>query len=199
MKIIAALGNPGKQYEFTRHNAGFLMADFYAQEHNFSINRIKFKGLTGEIMINGEKILFLKPQTFMNLSGESVWEAADFYKVPPEDILVIYDDVSMELGRLRIRRKGTDGGHNGIKNIIYHMHSDAFPRIKIGISEKHFGDLKDFVLSPFSNSSLEVLREIAKINMGVIDTFIKDGVDAAMNRYNATNLGKKEEGEETDD
>lgn len=193
MKIIAALGNPGKQYEFTRHNAGFLMADFYARRHDFSINRIKFKGLTREIVVNGEKALFLKPQTFMNMSGESIREAADFYKVPVEDILVIYDDLSLELGRLRIRRKGTDGGHNGIKNIIYHMQSDTFPRVKIGIGEKRFGDLRNFVLSPFSNSNLEILREIAKINMDVIDTFIKDGVDAAMNRYNATNLTKEEE------
>ena len=185
--------------EFTRHNAGFLMADFYAQEHNICINRIKFKGLIGDTIINGEKILFLKPQTFMNLSGESVREAADFYKIPTEDILVIYDDISLELGRLRVRRKGTDGGHKGIKNIIYHLHSDAFPRIKIGINEKHFGDLKDFVLSPFPASSLKVLREIAKINMQVIDTFVKDGPDAAMNRYNATNLEKKEEGEKNHD
>lgn len=199
MKMIVALGNPGKQYEFTRHNAGFLMADFYAQEHNICINRIKFKGLIGDTIINGEKILFLKPQTFMNLSGESVREAADFYKIPTEDILVIYDDISLELGRLRVRRKGTDGGHKGIKNIIYHLHSDAFPRIKIGINEKHFGDLKDFVLSPFPASSLKVLREIAKINMQVIDTFVKDGPDAAMNRYNATNLEKKEEGEKNHD
>lgn len=194
MKLIVALGNPGKQYAFTRHNAGFLMADFYAQEHNFSINRIKFKGLVGETVISGEKILFLKPQTFMNLSGESVREAADFYKIPSEDILVIYDDISLELGRLRIRRKGTDGGHNGIKNIIYHLNSDVFPRVKIGINEKRLGTVKDFVLSPFPNSSLEVLREIAKINMDVIDTFVTEGVDAAMNRYNATNLMK--EGEE---
>ncbi len=195
MKMIVALGNPGKQYEFTRHNAGFLMADFYAQEHNFSINRIKFKGLTGETILHGEKVLFLKPQTFMNLSGESVREAADFYKLPDEDILVVYDDISLNLGRLRIRRKGTDGGHNGIKSIIYHLQSDAFPRVKIGINEPHPGDLKDYVLSSFSQDSLNILKEIAKINMQVIDTFIKEGVDAAMNRFNSTDLCKKEEEE----
>ncbi len=193
MKLIVALGNPGKQYEFTRHNAGFLMMDFYAQEHNISINRIKFKGLMGEAVIRGEKVLFLKPQTFMNLSGESVRQAADFYKIPAEDILVIYDDISLQLGRLRIRRKGTDGGHNGIKNIIYHLNSDTFPRVKIGIDEPHFGDRKDFVLSAFSKESLELLKEIAKINMQVIDTFVGDGVDAAMNRFNATDLQKEEE------
>ncbi len=193
MKLIVALGNPGKQYEFTRHNAGFLMLDFFAREHNISINRIKFKGLMGETVIRGEKILFLKPQTFMNLSGESVREAADFYKIPAEDILVIYDDISLQLGRLRIRRKGTDGGHNGIKNIIYHLNSDTFPRVKIGIDEPHFGDRKDFVLSPFSKEGLEILKEIAKINMQVIDTFLCDGVDAAMNRFNATDLQKEED------
>ncbi len=197
MKLIVALGNPGKQYEFTRHNAGFLMMDFYAQEHNIAIQRIKFKGLMGEAVINGEKVLFLKPQTFMNLSGESVREVSEFYKIPPEDILVIYDDISLPLGRLRVRRKGTDGGHNGIKNIIYHLNSDAFPRIKIGIEEPHFGDRKDFVLSPFSKESLECLKEIAKINMKVIDTFLQKGVDAAMNRYNSTDL--KKEGESNHD
>lgn len=199
MKLIVALGNPGKQYELTRHNAGFLMADFYAREHNFAINRIKFKGLVGEAILHGEKVIFLKPQTFMNLSGESVREAADFYKLPDEDILVIYDDISLNLGRLRIRRKGTDGGHNGIKNIIYHLQSNEFPRVKIGINEPHPSNLKDYVLSPFSQDSLKVLREIAKINMQVIDTFIKEGVDTAMNRFNATDLCKKEEEEENND
>ena len=170
--LIVGLGNPGSKYAFTRHNAGFLCLDLLAQEQNVQINRIKFKGVLGEARLGGKRCLLLKPQTFMNNSGESVRDAAAFYKIPPERVLVIFDDVSLPCGRLRIRRKGTDGGHNGIKSIIYHLHSDAFPRIKLGVGEKPNPewDLADWVLSDFSKAELTDLRSAAeKIVCGDIE------------------------------
>ena len=187
MKIIVGLGNPGKQYEFTRHNAGFLMVDFFASENNFEIKKFKNKALTAEFNIGGEKVLFVKPQTYMNLSGESVREIVNFYKVEPKDVLVIYDDISLPLGRLRIRAKGTDGGHNGIKNIIYQLKTDEIPRVKIGVSGNGDKPLVDYVLGGFSKSDLEVLREIAKINIDIIKTFVEYDVTVAMNKFNSTN------------
>ena len=191
MKLIIGLGNPGKQYEFTRHNAGFLMVDYFANENNFEIKKFKNKALTAETNIGGEKVIFVKPQTFMNLSGESVREIVNFYKVNTKDILVIYDDISLPLGRLRIRAKGTDGGHNGIKNIIYQLKTDEFPRVKIGVSGNGDKPLVDYVLGAFSKSDLEVLKEIAKINMDIIKTFVEYDVTVAMNKFNSTNLCKE--------
>lgn len=193
MKIIAGLGNPGTKYEFTRHNTGFLMVDYYAQKKGFNINKLKNNALTGEYLANGEKILFVKPQTFMNLSGEAIRALADYYKVDDEDILVIYDDISLPLGRMRIRKKGTDGGHNGIKNIIYQLQSDTFPRIKIGVSMCDKEKMIDHVLGTFSKKELEILKEMAEVTVKAIDTFLKDGADAAMNIYNSTDLTKKAE------
>ena len=139
--MIVGLGNPGKQYENTRHNAGFLAVDTIAQKHHTDIKRIKFKGLVGECSLGGKKALLLKPSTFMNLSGQSVREAMQFYKLPPEKVLVIFDDINLEPGKLRIRRrKGSDGGHNGMKNIIYLAGSDQFPRIKLGVGKKPHPD-----------------------------------------------------------
>ena len=134
--IIAALGNPGKKYEMTRHNAGFIFADMLAEKHGVSVNKIQFKAVTGLIDLAGHKCLLMKPQTFMNLSGEAVRQAAQFYKIPPENIIVVFDDISLPCGKLRIRRKGSDGGHNGMKNIIYQLNSDKCPRIKLGVGEK---------------------------------------------------------------
>ncbi|MBQ4111125.1 MAG: aminoacyl-tRNA hydrolase [Clostridia bacterium] len=191
MKLIIGLGNPGKQYEFTRHNAGFLMVDYFANENNFEIKKFKNRALTAETNISGEKVIFVKPQTFMNLSGESVREIVNFYKADTKDILVIYDDISLPLGRLRIRAKGTDGGHNGIKNIIYQLKTDEFPRVKIGVSGNGDKPLVDYVLGAFSKSELEVLKEIAKINMDIIKTFVEYDVTVAMNKFNSTNLSKE--------
>ena len=191
MKLIIGLGNPGKQYEFTRHNAGFRMVDYFANENNFEINKFKNRALTAETNISGEKVIFVKPQTFMNLSGESVREIVNFYKADTKDILVIYDDISLPLGRLRIRAKGTDGGHNGIKNIIYQLKTDEFPRVKIGVSGNGDKPLVDYVLGAFSKSELEVLKEIAKINMDIIKTFVEYDVTVAMNKFNSTNLSKE--------
>ena len=136
MYIIAGLGNPTREYEKTRHNVGFDTIDVLADKLNTSVDEKKFKGLYGRGIIAGEKVILLKPQTFMNLSGESVREAADFYKVDPEHIIVIYDDISLDVGQLRIRKKGSAGGHNGIKNIIAHLGTQEFPRIKVGVGDK---------------------------------------------------------------
>ena len=150
MKIIVGLGNPGTKYEFTRHNAGFLMVDFYASENNFEIKKLKHKALTFETVISGEKVIFVKPQTFMNLSGDSVREIAEYYGVSMDDVLVIYDDISLPLGKIRMRKKGSAGGHNGIKDIILKTGTDVFPRLKIGVSENNNIELVDYVLGSFS-------------------------------------------------
>ncbi len=183
--MIVGLGNPGKKYEFTRHNTGFLCVDLYAEEHGFKIDRLKFKSLIGETKINGKRCLFVKPQTFMNLSGEAVRDTAAFYKIPPEKIIVIFDDISLDVGKMRIRRKGSDGGHNGIKNIIYHLSSELFPRIKIGIGAKPHPDydLADWVLTPFSKEDLKTLREVCKNAGEAIELMVDGKIEEAMSRF----------------
>jgi len=185
--LIVGLGNPGKKYEFTRHNAGFLCLDYFAQEQNVKIDRLRFRALLGEVRLSGRRCLLMKPQTFMNLSGEAVREAAAFYKVPPERILVIFDDISLEPGRMRIRRKGTDGGHNGIKNIIYHLGSDTFPRIKVGVGAKPHPafDLADWVTSPFSKDELKTLQAVAGRCCEAIGLIVDEQIDEAMSRFNS--------------
>ncbi len=185
--LIVGLGNPGKKYEFTRHNAGFLCLDYFAQEKNVKIDRLKFKALIGEVRLGGKRCLLMKPQTFMNLSGEAVREAAAFYKIAPENILVIFDDISLDVGKMRIRRKGTDGGHNGIKSIIYHLAADNFPRIKVGVGAKPHPDydLADWVLTPFSKAQLTDLREVAEHCCDAIELIVQGNIDEAMNRHNA--------------
>lgn len=184
--MIVGLGNPGKKYEFTKHNAGFLCIDLLAQELGVKIDRLKFKSLIADVKIDGRRCLLVKPQTFMNLSGEAVREAAAFYKLPPERIIVIFDDVSLEPGRLRIRRKGSDGGHNGIKSIIYHLQSDNFPRIKLGIGKKPHSefDLADWVLEPFSKQALVELRSAAENACDAVRLMIAEKTDEAMSKYN---------------
>ena len=163
MYIIAGLGNPTREYEKTRHNVGFDTIDVLADKLNTSVDEKKFKGLYGRGIIAGEKVILLKPQTFMNLSGESVREAADFYKVDPEHIIVIYDDISLDVGQLRIRKKGSAGGHNGIKNIIAHLGTQEFPRIKVGVGDKPPRmDLADYVLSRFSKEDREKMEQAFK-------------------------------------
>ena len=157
--LVVGLGNPGAQYENTRHNAGFLALDALAARLGVRIDRTKFRALVGEAMIAEHRVLLVKPQTFMNLSGEAVREAASFYHVPPENVIVVYDDVLLPVGRLRVRGKGSDGGHNGIKSIIACLGSDAFPRIKLGVGERPSPeyDLADFVLSRFGESERAAL------------------------------------------
>lgn len=183
--MIVGLGNPGKKYEFTRHNTGFLCVDLYAEEHGFRIDRLKFKSLIGETKIAGKRCLFLKPQTYMNLSGEAVREAAAFYKIPPERIIVLFDDISLDVGKMRIRRKGSDGGHNGIKSIIYQLSSDLFPRIKIGIGAKPHPDydLADWVLTPFSKEDLKTLREVCLHAGEALELMIDGKTEEAMSRF----------------
>ncbi|MGN1418165.1 MAG: aminoacyl-tRNA hydrolase [Acutalibacteraceae bacterium] len=185
--LIVGLGNPGSKYEFTRHNAGFLTADLFAQKHDFKIDRLKFKALCADVRINGLRLLVMKPQTFMNLSGEAVREAAAFYKIPPEKILVIFDDVNLDIGKMRIRRKGSDGGHNGIKSIIYQLSSDNFPRIKIGVGKKPHPDydLADWVMKPFSNDELKQLRACCDNACDAAELIMSGKIDEAMNKFNS--------------
>ena len=183
--LIVGLGNPGRQYENTRHNAGFITLDVIAEKTGAQVDRIKFKGLCGEGMLGGKKVLFLKPSTFMNLSGQAVQEAMAFYKLPPEKVLVIFDDISLEPGRLRIRRKGSDGGHNGIKNIIYLSGKDTFPRIKMGVGKKPNPgwDLADWVLSRFTEDELKAIQDAAERAASAAELIVQGKIDEAMNRY----------------
>ena len=184
--LIVGLGNPGTKYAYTRHNAGFLCLELLAERENVQLRRIKFKGVVGDAQLGGHRCLLLKPQTFMNNSGESVREAAAFYKIPPERVLVIFDDVSLPCGKLRIRRKGRDGGHNGIKSIIYHLGSDAFPRIKLGVGEKPDPewDLADWVLSPFRKQELTALREASEKACDAAQKIVCGDIEQAMALYN---------------
>ena len=184
--LIVGLGNPGKNYEFTRHNAGFLTLDHIASELDTEINNLKNNALVADVVINNHRCLLVKPQTFMNNSGTAVRDIAKFYKIPPEKIIVIFDDISLPCGKLRIRRKGTDGGHNGIKSIIYHLKSDQFPRIKIGVGAKPNPeyDLADWVLSKFGKDDTEQLK-VAITKATEVLPFILDGeIDKAMNKAN---------------
>lgn len=183
--LIVGLGNPGRQYENTRHNAGFITLDVIAEKAGARVDRIKFKGLCGEGMLGGKKVLFLKPSTFMNLSGQSVQEAMSFYKLPPEKVLVIFDDISLAPGKLRIRRKGSDGGHNGIKNIIYLSGKDTFPRIKMGVGKKPNPgwDLADWVLSRFTEDEQKALLDAAEKAASAAELIVQGNIDKAMNLY----------------
>lgn len=185
--IIVGLGNPGRQYELTRHNAGFLFADFLADKNNIKISKIQFKSVTAVIDLGGHRCLLMKPQTFMNNSGEAVKQAASFYKIPPEKIIVVFDDISLPCGKLRIRRKGSAGGHNGIKSIIYHLNSDNFPRIKLGVGEKPHPDyeLADWVLSNFKKDEIPQLREAAENACSAAELMISGDIDRAMSSYNS--------------
>ncbi len=185
--LIVGLGNPGEKYSFTRHNAGFLCVDLLAEQNGFSLKRLKFRSLTADTTLAGHRCLVLKPQTFMNNSGEAVRDAAAFYKIPPERILVIFDDVSLDVGRLRIRRKGTDGGHNGLKSIIYHLNSDAFPRIKIGVGKKPHPDydLADWVLSSFKKDEQPPLKAALERACEAVPLILDGQIDEAMNRCNS--------------
>lgn len=185
--LIVGLGNPGRQYENTRHNAGFITLDVIAEKAGARVDRIKFKGLCGEGMLGGKKVLFLKPSTFMNLSGQSVQEAMSFYKLPPEKVLVIFDDISLDPGKLRIRRKGSDGGHNGIKNIIYLSGKDTFPRIKMGVGKKPNPgwDLADWVLSRFSPADCKALDPVLDHAAEAVSLIVNGKLQEAQNRFNS--------------
>lgn len=185
--IIAGLGNPGRDYENTRHNAGFMAADIIAEKSGVKINRLKFKSLTADAMINGRRCLLVKPSTFMNLSGQAVCEAMSFYKIPPQRVIVILDDISLDPGKLRIRRKGSDGGHNGMKNIIYLSGSDEIMRIKLGVGKKPNPeyDLADWVLSAFTEDDLSKLSGALGDCYEAVKLMVDGRIDKAMNLYNS--------------
>ena len=187
MFVIVGLGNPGKKYENTRHNAGFIAIDAIADKYGISIKEKKHKALCGTGVIEGNKVLLVKPETYMNLSGESVRSVMDFYKIDPEeDMLVIYDDISLAPGNIRIRKKGSAGGHNGIKSIIAHAGTQNFMRIKVGVGEKPSGwDLADYVLGHFSEEDNTKLKEIMPDVMQAAALMIQGDVDKAMNDFNA--------------
>lgn len=185
--LIVGLGNPGQQYEGTRHNAGFMALDALAEKTGVKLDRLKFKGLCAQAAVGGKKVLLLKPSTFMNLSGQSVTEAMRFYKLPPEHVIVIYDDISFAPGKLRIRLKGSDGGQNGMKNIIYLSGSDAFPRIKLGTGDRpdRRYDLADWVLSRFSESDRKLFDEAVENACSALELMVQGKNEEAMNRYNS--------------
>ena len=184
--LIVGLGNPGRQYENTRHNAGFICLDYIADELGVQVNRVKFKSAVGEARIGGRKCLLMKPSTFMNLSGQAVTEAMNFYKIPPEQTVILFDDISLDVGCMRIRRKGSDGGQNGMKNIIYLSGSEDFPRVKIGIGHKPHPDydLKDWVLSRFTEKDAKTIKELLPNVKDAVELIVAGNIDEAMNRYN---------------
>ncbi|WP_055665258.1 aminoacyl-tRNA hydrolase [Desnuesiella massiliensis] len=183
MYLVVGLGNIGAQYENTRHNVGFDAIDLISDKYNISVNRIKFKGVYGEGNIGGEKVILLKPSTYMNLSGESIIQAINFYKISNDNIIIIYDDVSLDVGRMRIREKGSAGGHNGIKNTILHLGSDSFPRLKIGVGQPK-NDMVNHVLGKFSKDEREILNKVLEGSIEAVEVMIKSGVTEAMNKFN---------------
>ena len=185
--LIVGLGNPGLEYAQTRHNAGFMTLDLLAEREHAEIKRMKFKSLCGDAVIAGKRCLLMKPTTYMNNSGQAVAEAMQFYKLPIDHIIVVYDDISLEPSRLRIRRKGSDGGHNGIKSIIYLTGEDTFPRIKLGVGKKPRPDynLADWVLARFTKEELDQLHIAAEHACESIALMVNGKIDEAMNRFNA--------------
>ena len=185
MKLIVGLGNPTKAYDGTRHNVGFGVITELADKHRIAVDTKKHKALIGKGIIGVEKVILAKPQTFMNLSGESVREIVDYYQIAMEDILIIFDDISLDVGQLRIRAKGSAGGHNGVKSIIAHLGSDAFARIKVGVGEKPAKmDLADYVLGRFHGEELAQIREGVEQAVMAAELIVSDQLQTAMNRYN---------------
>lgn len=183
MYLIVGLGNIGKEYEHTRHNVGFDIMNLISDRYNIAVNREKFRGMYGEGRIGNEKVILLKPLTYMNLSGESVREAVNFYKIESSNIIVIYDDVSLDVGRLRLRSQGSSGGHNGIKSIIANIGSDIFPRIKIGVGQPPY-NLVEHVLGRFSKEERETVEKVFQIGTEAVESIICQGISQAMNKYN---------------
>ena len=190
MFIIVGLGNPGNEYVNTRHNIGFSAIEYISNKYKIDINREKFRGIYGEGFIKSEKVILFKPTTYMNLSGEAIRQIIDFYKITPENILIIYDDISLEVGKIRIRDKGSAGGHNGIKSIISNMNTEMFPRIKIGVGQPK-GDLIKHVLGKISKEDRVILDQVLDITLQATEVIIEDDTMAAMNQFNGVNLAIK--------
>ena len=184
--LVVCLGNPGLRYEGTRHNAGFLTADALAKKLNLSINRARFRALTGKAEIGGESVLVMKPQTYMNLSGEAAAAAAKFYKIPPERVIVVSDETALPIGKLRVRSKGSAGGHNGLKSVIACLGSDQFPRIRLGVGTPPHEDydMADWVLSAFKNQDAEDIAAAAERAAEAVVCYITEGPERTMNKFN---------------
>ena len=185
MKLIVGLGNPEARYDGTRHNVGFDVIDLMADKFGIGLDTVKHKGIYGKGKIEGQTVILLKPMTYMNLSGESVSQVAAYYKIAPEDIIVVYDDINLDVGRLRVRGKGSAGGHNGIKNIIAHLHTEDFPRVRVGIGKKPPKmDLADYVLSHFSDEEVKSMQEGYERASEAVLLMVNDDLERAMNDYN---------------
>ncbi|MEE1219953.1 MAG: aminoacyl-tRNA hydrolase [Ruminococcus sp.] len=184
--LVVGLGNPDRKYENTRHNAGWLAIDYIADKLGCDVNKIKYKSLIGTCSVGGAKVMLMKPTTYMNNSGQAVVEAMNFYKIPPENVIVLLDDISLDVGKMRIRSKGSDGGQKGMRSIIYLSGSDKFPRVKIGIGAKPNPEweLADWVLSKFSNDEFKTLEKIFENTADAVKLIVDGKIDRAMNLYN---------------
>ena len=200
MIVIAGLGNPGKKYKNTRHNMGFLTIDRIAEKNDIKVNKIKHRALVGDGFISGHKVLLVKPQTYMNLSGESLREVMNYYNVDIEDLIVIYDDFDIETGTLRIRKKGSAGSHNGMKSVIYQLKNDGFPRVRVGIGKSGSLDWKDFVLGKVGGAESDAISQAISNAADAVECMISEGIDIAMNKYNKKKkkTAEKEAAEERD-
>lgn len=194
MYVIVGLGNPGKKYENTRHNIGFITLDYLADRYGIKITKIKHKALVGEGKISDQKVLLVKPQTYMNLSGNSVREVMEYYKVGIENLLVIYDDIDIPTGSVRIRKKGSAGTHNGMRSVVYDLQSDQFPRIRIGMGKNKNADLKNFVIGGFLKGEKEIFERAIIHTADAIECFLQFGIDKAMNEYNTKEAVGEEKG-----
>ncbi|NLY82374.1 MAG: aminoacyl-tRNA hydrolase [Clostridiales bacterium] len=184
MKIIVGLGNPGKKYEFTRHNMGFITVEYLADKYSIKLEKLKFRSLIGEGIIEGEKVILVKPQTYMNLSGEAVREIVNFYKISTDDLILIYDDIDTETGYIRIRKFGSAGTHNGMKSVIFQLKTDKFPRVRIGIGKPGIIPLMHYVTGKISTSEAKLLRQSVEEASGGIASMITEDIDMAMNKFN---------------
>jgi len=186
MYIIAGLGNPGEKYAQTRHNMGFMTIDYLANELGVTVNKIKHKALVGDVNISGHKVMLVKPQTFMNLSGEAIREIMNYYKVEHEHLIIVYDDLDIEIGNIRIRKKGSAGTHNGMRSVVGQLGYDDFPRIRIGIGGNKKKDIIDFVIGGFDKNEKEPLEKAVIQSSKALKAIVTDGIEKAMNKYNGS-------------
>lgn len=185
MYVIVGLGNPGDRYAETKHNIGFITIDYLAEQHSIKMNKTKHKGIIGEGAMGGEKILLVKPQTFMNLSGQCVMDIVNFYKVPASNLIVIYDDIDLPVGKVRIRPNGSSGTHNGMRSIIYLINNQEFPRVRIGVGKQpEYMDLADYVMTKFNGEEKPLMEDAIKKSATAVEEIVKSGINIAMNKYN---------------
>ena len=196
MYLIVGLGNPGKQYEHTSHNIGFDAVDYFAKKNNLSFDKTKFDGLYAQGIINSKKVILLKPQTFMNLSGDSVRPFADYFDIPTENILILHDDIEFDVGVIKIRKKGSGGTHNGMKDIVLKLDSTDFPRVRIGVGNDKKMELYSYVLGHIPQEERKVLDEVVVKCSSVIDEYLTNGIDSAMNLYNEKKKKKEKPAED---